>query len=67
MYVCIFKLFIYACLLPLAHELVVERVKALGRRPSYVTFSRGCCDLEFDCALIRVPADAKCSFIPVAE
>lgn len=40
-HVSMLELFIYACLLRLAHELAAERVKALRRQPSYVTFSRG--------------------------
>lgn len=45
------ELFIYACLLTLTHELAVERVKALWRQPSYVTFSRGCFSVEWDCSV----------------
>lgn len=52
MHVCVrFGFFIYASLLTLAHELVVERVKALRRQPSYVTFSRGCFSMEWDSAV----------------
>lgn len=48
-HVCVrFGFFIYARLLTLAHELAVERVKALRRQPSYVTFSRGCFSMEWD-------------------
>lgn len=39
-------LFIYARLFTLARELAVERVKALRRQPSYVTFSRGRSSME---------------------
>lgn len=40
-----FHFLIYIFLLHLTHELAVERLKALRRQGSYVTFSRGCLNL----------------------
>lgn len=65
-HVSMFKLFIYACLLRLAHELAAERVKALRRQPSYVTFSRG----RFNPSLTahtHIQAVGEARVIPVAE